>query len=1172
MNPQLAVNLKHHPITGISLIEASAGTGKTYTITHLYVRCLLETDYKVKQLLVVTFTNAATQELKGRIRELIFDVWNYLSNLDIKNSQFDELFSSYRQNTKAIFSLQEALINFDEAAIYSIHGFSQRVLNIFPVETNSLLQQHIIPDEKELEKSAIRDFWRKSFVNTDIETLQWILDQWNHPDNLLNDVRPLLAFEDTVQQVKEKLETDQLTKKINLKWNSLCLLWSNDHDKISNFLLQSNALNRKMVQLPTVKKLLEALKLLFSNTIPYQLPQKWPLITRTKLNSCLKKNMTDENIQLKLFEEAEELSQLHHRWVKSKKLDILISATNSVHNSVNDNKTNAQNISFNDLIKQLSEVIIPENISFINKVINLYPLAMVDEFQDTDNNQYHIFKTLYQSASELNSTLILIGDPKQAIYSFRGADVFTYQKAKLTTDKHYTLETNYRSTSDYISLVNELFSRNENAFIFDQLIEFSSSKANLKSPKFITENKQSAAPLVSWIQPYTEKPVSKSQATEFFADQCTNEISLLLKNKSILLDGNPVTARDLTILVKTGRQASLMKNKLAAQGISSALILRDSVFATDQAREISLLLEVLIEPSNIRRLCGLLSTDLFAWNAKQIFQLQQDNEQLILLLEQFKEYQSQWLKKGILSMFFKLMEDQHTLQKSMSGMDGERQLTNWIHIVELLQQQSSRQASFSQVLHWLIQQREQATDATNNEEHQLRLESDSNLVRIVTIHKSKGLQYPIVFMPFMWDVKSSKNQPHSYSYHDATGNKKVMILSEEERDRWHQENLAEEIRLFYVAITRAIYRCYLGWGNIKGAGSSAIAHCLFNDKIKNEKYPQDILISQEAELVQPFKALNQNTENITLCLIKDINQEINQKSIDEDKAETIILSAKIFQRKIKQQWGISSYSQIATTGFSEVTDRPDYDAVKVKEIQNEIPVDIEILDRFNFFKGAKAGNFLHDLLEHQPFDQPVNTKLFLQKCNEYGFDNKWLPCLEQWIAEVLSSDLGGFQLRQLKSNNKICEMEFYMSSKNLHAESLNTLLHQYGYSRADQSFAFSTINGFLKGFIDLVFEVKGQYFIADYKSNFLGHSYADYDQYCCNEAMHDHHYHLQYLLYSLALHRFLKQRIKKYNYNKHFGGVYYLFLRGMSTTTRNGIYFHKPEQKIIQQLDDLFNE
>jgi len=491
--------------------------------------------------------------------------------------------------------------------------------------------------------------------------------------------------------------------------------------------------------------------------------------------------------------------------------------------------------------------------------------------------------------------------------------------------------------------------------------------------------------------------------------------------------------------------------------------------------------------------------------------------------------------------------------------------------MELLQQQSVQHASFSQSLLWLVQQREQA-QKNASEEQQLRLDSDSDLVRIVTIHKSKGLQYPIVFLPFMWDVKGSRYQPKSYSVHDQQGQRRLLILDEAERERWHQENLAEAIRLFYVGMTRAVYRCYLGWGHISGAGSSAIAHCLFADRIKRGSHPQNLDVTTTAQLRLPFVTLAQQTQSV------EIIDSDNPGATPAQLATTVstVPAVKVFSRSIRQQWRISSYSQIASSGFSQHTDRPDYDAVEPVSLAMQIVgdnTDEHQLNRFSFQKGARAGNFLHDILEHQPFDQPVNQKLIQQKCLEYGFDEIWLPCLSEWIEDVLHCPLGVLQLSRLSATQRVSEMEFYMSSKNLQAEALNRLLHQHQYSRPEQLFSFGHITGFLKGFIDLVFEANGQYFVADYKSNYLGPTLQHYSFDACREAMYDHHYHLQYLIYSLALHRYLQQRIADYNYQQHFGGVYYLFLRGMTATgeNREGIFFDRPKQEVIEQLDALFS-
>lgn len=1166
------VDLNTHPLKGSSLIEASAGTGKTYTITHLYLRCLLEKQIPVEQMLVVTFTNAATQELKGRIQKQIYKVRNYLKNLDEQDDELDGLFKSYRQDTQAIALLQKALINFDEAAIYSIHGFCQRILTRFSVETGSLLQQQIIADEKELLRSAIRDYWRRHIIAMDLDRLQWIQGLWPEPDKLLNDALPLINNQThlpgTAQPTDEDLQHGQLER----LWYKLQQHWLTHSEQIRSILIDNPALNKQRVQAKTVQKLLQQCEELFSQNLPYELPAKWELLTTQKLKQCLKKDQHDERIEMPFFYQAGEFDHHHQSWIRQQKIALLQDAAACVQKQVDEIKKNALNISFNDLVNQLSDALKTVNPSLAQKITDEYPVAMVDEFQDTDYRQYFIFDTLYRNHPD--KTLIMIGDPKQAIYSFRGADVFTYQQAKAATSKQFTLSTNYRSCELYIDVVNQLFEHNPDAFVLKQLIEFNKAGFNAGNKKELFEENGVALPLVSWILPFSEKPASKATASEYFAQCCASEIDHILQEQSLRIGDKPAEARDLTILVKTGRQASLMKQKLAERGISSALLLRDSVFATEQAREISLLLEVLIDPSDIRRLNGLLTTDLFGWNAAQIARLQNDNDRLVDLLEQMKRYQQHWLNKGVLSMFFLLLQEHNSIQINLAVMEGERRITNWLHIMELLQQQASQHASPSQALHWLRKQRQAVDQVGDIEDHQLRLESDSNLVRIVTIHKSKGLEYPIVFLPFMWDVKSQRSLPHCYSVHDEAGHKQTLVYDESQGDRWHQENLAEEVRLFYVAMTRARYRCYLAWGHINGAGSSAIAQCLYAGQIKAGRPPRNLAVSDREALYQPFVDMNQGRQRV-----KIIEQERAPIAAGRElKKEIQTTEAREFKRKVERQWFISSYSQIASRGQSGTVDRPDYDAI----YQQSLPPAAEpaelVLNRFSFPKGAKAGTFLHDILEHSVFDQAVDEVLITEKCREYGYAEHWISVVKNWIQEILNCDLDGFRLCDIRPDQKICEMEFYLSSNRLDHRDLNRLLHENGYLNKGIHFDFADITGFLKGFIDLVFEQQGRYFIADYKSNHLGSELQDYDPVHCDQAMHEHHYHLQYLIYIIALHRYLKQRLPDYDYEQHIGGAYYLFLRGMSVQenstmeTTPGVFFHKPACHVIEQLDLCFQK
>nr|MDJ0880143.1 PD-(D/E)XK nuclease family protein [Gammaproteobacteria bacterium] len=381
---------------------------------------------------------------------------------------------------------------------------------------------------------------------------------------------------------------------------------------------------------------------------------------------------------------------------------------------------------------------------------------------------------------------------------------------------------------------------------------------------------------------------------------------------------------------------------------------------------------------------------------------------------------------------------------------------------------------------------------------------------------------------------------------------------------------AEDVRLFYVAMTRARYRCYVGMGHIKGVGSSAIAHCLYPDMIRPGKYPRDLQLDYPDDLRRPFVKINSNKPRIQI-----VEKEVGISAITHEKGKPITLTKALeFKRVIKRMWRISSYSQIASQHEDVQIDRPDYDALAEPITETEKSSDGIIQDRFSFFKGAKAGTFLHDILEQSDFIKAMDETLVHDKCREYGYPIEWVRPVKNWLQDVINTELDGFSLSDIKNDRKLTEMEFYLTSDSLDADKLNDLLIQQGYLQSERKFNFNVLKGYLKGFIDLIFEYQGQYYIADYKSNYLGSEINDYTPAHCTSAMHQHHYHLQYLIYTLALHRYLQQRLDDYDYTQHMGGIYYLFLRGMSTsnpgTEKIGIYFDKPPAELIEQFDQLF--
>ncbi len=1153
------------PLEGLSLIEASAGTGKTWTIARLYLRALLEQQRTVQEILVVTFTNAATQELRGRIRELIKTLLDRVIDPSGEDREgLDPLFGHRYGNDEARRLLQQALLDFDEAAIYSIHGFAQRAQGIYPLETGAQLVQELLEDETELRQQALRDFWRIKMQQPDEEVTAF-LSFWPEPDRLMKDVGNLLDVVNRFDLEAERQRLDRLVAEIDRLEKTIQMLF--DDFDVRAALTEDKAWNGSRLKKPSIDALLD--ELLDGDTVNFSVLQEHRFnkyLRHSHLENCVRKDQVPEHLEHELFrlvdDYLDKAGQVKTRACRIQLLDAAVFMAASIQSA----KEQRQAISFDDQIRCLEQAVrqLPE---LSSTLAQRYPVAMVDEFQDTDPQQYEIFKQIYRGRE--NTALIMIGDPKQAIYSFRGADVFTYQKARSDAgdDRQFTLAENYRSTPELVNAVNALFTATKNPFIFDRLMTFQPVRAGLNDRKLLQQGK-TARPLCLMAMPWQERPANRGDASHYFSIRCADEIAGLLGDTSIELADRKdseearVQARDIAVLVRTSRQGMMIRQALLERGIGSAMIQRDSVFASQQAQDIALLLEFLIDPSSTDRLHGLLSTDLFGLDAAAIAALQQDNEKHIEWLETFRQYRQLWERKGLLAMIMRLFDEQRSIQRQLKTSEGERRITNWLQIVELLQQEARGHARINHGLSWLIAQ---ISQSGGSEAHQLQLESDRDLVRILTIHKSKGLQYPIVFLPFAWEdqIETPHNtRPACYRTHDDQGNERIHLLDDAGAERWRQEQLAEHVRLIYVALTRAEYRCYLGWGHVANTGESALAHCLYSQYL--DEKGKKLSLESEADYFEPWKKMEPHVE------ISD--SRIHATMVYARSESSDIEKPLIFDRPLQQQWRVSSFTQMALGISGEAAELPEHDAWTDVGENESMPEQEQAMTRFHFEKGARAGSFLHDLLENHDFTRPFDVEWVETRCAAYGVDEHWAPVLTDWLNDVLHKDLDGFCLNEIDNHHKIAELEFYLDSRQLSDEALNKLMHDNGYLEAHRRLGFGDISGFLKGFIDLVCEHDGRYFVIDYKSNHLGYRYEDYNAAACKRAMHEHHYHLQFLIYCLALHRHLKQRLPDYDYDRHFGGVRYLFLRGITTQTAEpyGIYSERPSRDVIISLDRLF--
>jgi exodeoxyribonuclease V beta subunit len=508
-------------------------------------------------------------------------------------------------------------------------------------------------------------------------------------------------------------------------------------------------------------------------------------------------------------------------------------------------------------------------------------------------------------------------------------------------------------------------------------------------------------------------------------------------------------------------------------------------------------------------------------------------------------------------------------------------------LAELLHVASRAHPGLAGLLKWLGERRRAPTN--KDEEQQLRLESDENLVRIVTVHKSKGLEYPVVFCPFLWDGRLRVGEKtETLLYHDPDNPDRTILaigVAEDDPARQHarREEMAENLRLFYVALTRAKLRCYLVWGKIKEAETAPPAWLLHRPTVK-ESGKDWLQATQERFRKMEGVAIRNELQTVFAAAGETVAiAPLPQESGQRYQSPTVVepeLKARIFGGSLLESWRIGSFTAL-TAGHAIET--PDYDmAAAVPAPETEPAVAVPARDIFAFPRGARAGTCLHAIFERLDFTQRDRVRLedlVNRTLAGHGLDAvTWTPVVADMVERVLATQLddGGVRLAAVALDRRLIELEFYYPLAHLRADPLRRVLERHGYAAGPfremiETLEFNPLRGYMKGFIDLVFETGGRFYLVDYKSNWLGAEPGAYRRARLDEAMARESYVLQYLIYIVALHRYLRLRLPDYDYERHFGGVFYLFLRGMSPELGSdyGIFRDRPASTLVDALDEL---
>ncbi|MCW8908112.1 MAG: exodeoxyribonuclease V subunit beta [Sedimenticola sp.] len=1183
-------------LDGMHLIEASAGTGKTYTITGLYLRLVMERGLSVDQILVVTFTKAATAELRERIRSSMVDLkkaWE-----QGREHPFAEALLNGREDAgERLKRLSLAILDFDRAAVFTIHGFCQRLLADSAFESGVAFESELVADQQSLLQEVVDDFWRKRVQDLSPGLLGYLLDSGFAPDRLSGTLnghinQPYLE----IRALPMPGDLEELESEFQQAIAAARVAWDAGREEVIRLLRESEGLNRKRYRQDWIEGWLAGLEQYL------QAPEEGPFPQLEKFTSgYIKQSLKKDRLapEHPFFDCCEallvagELREQAYRQARVALIGELIAFSNR---QLPQRKREQRLQSYDDLLLNLHSALQGSHGDQLVALVRRdYGAALIDEFQDTDPVQYAIFRQLFMHAG---CTLFLVGDPKQAIYSFRGADIFAYLKARNDAVEEHTLDRNWRSLPQLVKTVNRLFGATQRSFLFPQ-IPFHPTRAAERSHQQLLDGEGGDA---CFRIGFIAGKQSKDQATASAARWTAREIARLLGGADearVYLDDRPLAGGDIAVLVRTHRQGQAMQAALQAHGIHSVQHAQQDVFQSQDAEELERLLYAVREPQREDLVFAVLAGKLVAIPGEQIANLADDEVRIAHYLEQFQDLHEVWLQHGFMRMFRLFLQRQQVAPRLLGSTGGERSLTNLLHLSELLHQQERESVpGMGPLIAWLGQMRRGA-DA-RDEQRQQRLESDEALVQIVTIHRSKGLQYPLVFCPFVWDggVRGIGSGEGCRFHDPEQGYRTVLDLGSEQWDvarvRARNEALAESLRLLYVALTRAEQRCYITWGNVNGAGESPLAWLLHPPEEIREG---DLLLQMSGH----FKSLHETDLRTRLqqwadkgegqVLITDCQAESTETPFTipgmalrgGDQVTGPSLQAKSFSRRLRRRAAVTSFS--ALTSGHDRFDRPDHDgeiALPATGMTETAPD----LDRFGFPRGANPGSCLHAIFEQLDFRNHALSDLQTLVATElkrFGIDEQWREVACGMVSDVLRTPLDietGHCLGQVGRDQCLVEMGFYYPLRQLRAERLRQLLKQHGFVAGSESMeqavrqlGFRDVEGYMRGFIDLVFVDRGRYYLVDYKSNWLGDRQEAYDRSGLQAAVAGNGYYLQYLLYSVALHRYLARRLPDYHYERHFGAVYYLFLRGMSPATgpEYGVFRDRPRFQLVQALDDYFS-
>lgn len=1154
------------PLTkGVHLVEASAGTGKTFAIAMLVLRAVAELDIPIEKILIVTFTKAATEELRSRIRARLVQARDLLMG---RRQDADEALVRWEESVHnkkvCVERLQLALYDIDRAGVFTIHSFCQRMLQEQALESGQLFDVELQADIQRITSEVVNDFWRQNLYSLDSLPCRILSDHFSFPEKLFESVSSVKShskIEPKQTGLKEVLFTLESCYEQLREW------WLQNSNALLVRLQEAREFFKKDVK-TGLESWFAGLESFFSDPLsPYPEKLEWlshqgllKEVHGTKLKGDKKKQAFLDTLQLPDAAVCNYLAAETHLV-----LEYRLALAQSLREEVSTRLLSQGIMSFDDLIVGLSKALAVEGGMELQEVLaKRYHMALIDEFQDTDSRQWHIFSTIF---ADNNHFLYLIGDPKQAIYRFRGADIHSYFQARNSAKNHLTLEKNYRTHPQLVEEVNRLFLSTDCPFGFKQMTYRPVAPAKTPDDCYLKRAEDLLANMVYCQLPENKEEKSgrwtSGKAGDHLLTFVLAEISRLLDRQEPVVLGaggreRSLKPEDIAVLVRTNNQAEQYVDGLAALGIPAVVSSKQSVYQSREAQELHLILKATASPGEITTLKAAMTLSWFPYSGDELVAIWENETEFEAWHARFLYYHQLWHEAGFLVMFMRLLIDEEVFFTLASMPRAERTMANIHHLMELVgDAESGERLGIHQTLQWL----ENKIQEQRGEESELRLESDEQAVRIMTMHGAKGLEFPIVFCPFLW-YRSSRLYQEKQLLECYDGEALTDLGSEHfERRRLIalEEELAEELRLLYVALTRAVVRCYTMWADVRPSGvrdsfSSSLGYLLYGTAVSFDQqveilkakgaspYVDHLLLDDEVYTVTPYRG---------------------RLSPEKD----VLSHGSVSARALQNDWQMSSYSAMAALG--EVSH-------SLLQFQADSCVDGPNIPITGLPAGTNFGNLIHDCCEERQFSQLLhesNRLFFEEKCRHYGVDVE-VEKLEDllanivmtplWVQGLAGEEYTPFRLLDIPDRHCLKEMEFCFHLAPITTGRINELLKD---EPTVTPLSHRKMQGYLTGFVDLICEYGGRYYILDYKTNFLGEKLENYQQDKLIQAMASHNYGLQYWIYTMVVHKHLLNILPGYSYQKHFGGVMYLFVRGMTPKhAGNGVFYTRPDEGIVNEL------